>query len=102
MTAGLTLVFFDLTAVSVALPSIGRDLDATHAERAWVMNGFLLALAALAAVGGRLGDLAGRRPVLVGSVGLFSLASVACARRPGGRGSAGDSDDHRHRLGHVR
>ena len=82
MTAGLTLVFFDLTAVSVALPSIGRDLGATHAERAWVMNGFLLALAALAAVGGRLGDLAGRRPVLVGSVGLFSLASVACAAAP--------------------
>jgi EmrB/QacA subfamily drug resistance transporter len=82
MTAGLALVFFDLTAVSVALPSIGRDLEGSHAELAWVMNAFLLALAALAAVGGRLGDLAGRRPVLLGGVGLFSLAAGACAAAP--------------------
>jgi EmrB/QacA subfamily drug resistance transporter len=82
MTAGLTVVFFDLTAVSVALPSIRRDLGGSHAELAWVMNAFLLALAALAAVGGRLGDLAGRRPVLVGSLCLFSLASLACGLAP--------------------
>jgi EmrB/QacA subfamily drug resistance transporter len=82
MTAGLTVVFFDLTAVSVALPSIRRDLGGSHAELAWVMNAFLLALAAVAAVGGRLGDLAGRRPVLVGSLCLFSLASLACGLAP--------------------
>jgi EmrB/QacA subfamily drug resistance transporter len=82
MTAGLTLVFLDQTSVSVALPSIKRDLGATHAELAWVMNAFLLALAALAAVGGRLGDVAGRRPVFVGGVVLFSLASLACGLAP--------------------
>jgi EmrB/QacA subfamily drug resistance transporter len=82
MTAALTLVFLDQTAVSVALPSIGRELGATHAELAWVMNAFLLTLAALAAVGGRLGDLAGRSRVLVGGVVLFGLASLACGLAP--------------------
>ena len=82
MTAALTLVFLDQTAVSVALPSIGRELGATHAELAWVMNAFLLTLAALAAVGGRLGDLAGRSRVLVGGVVLFGLASFACGLAP--------------------
>jgi EmrB/QacA subfamily drug resistance transporter len=84
MTAGLTLVFLDQTAVSVALPSIKRDLGATHAELAWVMNAFLLTLAALAALGGRLGDLAGRPRVLVWGVVVFSLASLACGLAPSG------------------
>jgi EmrB/QacA subfamily drug resistance transporter len=82
MTAALTLVFLDQTAVSVALPSIRRDLGATHAELAWVMNAFLLTLAALAAAGGRLGDLAGRSRVLIGGVVLFGLASLACGLAP--------------------
>jgi hypothetical protein len=77
--AALKLVFLDQTAVSMALPSIGRELDATHAELAWVVNAFLLTLAA---VDGSLGDLAGRSRVLVGGVVLSGLASFVCGLAP--------------------
>jgi EmrB/QacA subfamily drug resistance transporter len=78
MTAGLTLVFLDQTSVSVALPSIADDLGASHTELAWVVNAFLLPLAALAALAARLGDLYGRPRVLVVGVAIFSAASLAC------------------------
>ena len=82
MTAGLTLVFVDQTAVSVALPSIADDTGATHTELAWVVAAFLLPLAALAAVAARLGDLLGRSRVLVAGIGVFSAASLACGLAP--------------------
>jgi EmrB/QacA subfamily drug resistance transporter len=82
MTAGLTLVFLDQTAVSVALPSIATDTGATQTELAWVVNAFLLPLAALAAVAARLGDLYGRSRVLAAGIGLFAAASLACGLAP--------------------
>jgi EmrB/QacA subfamily drug resistance transporter len=82
MTAALTLVFVDQTAVSVALPSIARDTGATHTELAWVVTAFLLPLAALAAVAARLGDVFGRARVLVVGIGVFSVASLACGLAP--------------------
>jgi MFS family permease len=82
MTAALTLAFLDQTAVSVALPPIARDLGATQAELQWVVNAFMLPLAALAAVGGRVGDIFGRPRVLVGGLVVFALASLACGLAP--------------------
>jgi EmrB/QacA subfamily drug resistance transporter len=82
MTAGLTLVFLDQTAVSVALPSIAKDTGATQTELAWVVNAFLLPLAALAAVAARLGDLYGRPRVLAAGIGLFAAGSLACGLAP--------------------
>jgi EmrB/QacA subfamily drug resistance transporter len=82
MTAGLTLVFLDQTSVSVALPSIARDLDASRTELVWVVNAFLLPIAALAAVAARLGDLYGRSRVLVVGLVVFSAASLACGLAP--------------------
>jgi MFS family permease len=82
MTAGLTLVFLDQTAVSVALPSIATDTGATQTELAWVVNAFLLPLAALAAVAARLGDLYGCSRVLAAGIGLFAAAARACGLAP--------------------
>jgi MFS family permease len=82
MTAALTLVFIDQTAVSVALPSIARDTGATHSELAWVVTAFLLPLAALAAVAARLGDEFGRARVLVIGIGVFTVASLGCGLAP--------------------
>ena len=81
MTAGLTLVFLDQTAVSVALPSIATDTGATQTELAWVVNAFLLPLAALAAVAARLGDLYGCSRVLAAGIGLFAAASRVASHR---------------------
>lgn len=70
------------TDVSVALPAMARDLDAGVASLQWVLNGYMLTLAALILVGGSLGDRYGRRRVYVGGVAWFSVASVACALAP--------------------
>ena len=61
MTGSLSMILLDQTIVSVALPSIQRDLDLTQTEVQWVVNAYLLAIAALVAVGGRLFNHVQRR-----------------------------------------
>ncbi|MGY1711860.1 MFS transporter [Geodermatophilus sp. SYSU D00758] len=76
------LVFFDQTAVTVALPAIGREFGARTDDLQWVVTSYLLALAALMAVAGRLGDAWGRRRVLLGGLALFGVGSALCALAP--------------------
>jgi EmrB/QacA subfamily drug resistance transporter len=78
MTGTLSMILLDATVVSVALPSIQRDLDMGQTELQWVVNAYLLALAALVAVGGRLSDMVNRVGVLIAGIALFVLASAAC------------------------
>ena len=76
---GVMMVALDGTVVSVANPTIQRDLHSTLAGLQWVTNGYLLALAVLLIPGGKLGDRFGRRAVFsVGIIG-FALASLGCA-----------------------
>jgi EmrB/QacA subfamily drug resistance transporter len=79
---GSGAVFLEGTVVSVALPSIARDLNLGIAGLQWVMNAYLLTLSALMLLGGDLGDRIGRSRVFtVGALG-FATASVACAFAP--------------------
>ena len=78
MTGSLSMIFVDITVVGVALPEIGRDLGLDEAGLNWVVNAYLLALAAAMAIGGRLGDLLGKVRAFAIGVVLFALASVAC------------------------
>jgi len=79
---GSIVAFVDGTVVNVALPHIGRDLDAGLAGQQWVANAYLLTLGALLLVGGSLGDLfGGRRAFAVGLAG-FGITSVLCAVAP--------------------
>lgn len=80
--AGSGMAFLDGTVVNVALPDIGRDLDAGTSALQWILNGYLLTLASLILLGGSLGDRYGRRRVFVLGVGLFTLASLLCALAP--------------------
>lgn len=74
---GLFMVNLDGSVVSIANPEIGRDLDASTADLQWVTNAYLIAMAALLILGGKLGDRFGRHTVyMAGTVG-FTLASVA-------------------------
>jgi EmrB/QacA subfamily drug resistance transporter len=76
---GVMMVALDGTVVSVANPTIQRDLHASLSGLQWVTNGYLLALAVALITGGKLGDLFGRRLVFsIGVVG-FALASLGCA-----------------------
>jgi EmrB/QacA subfamily drug resistance transporter len=79
---GSGIAFLDGTVVNVALPDIGRDLDASTSSLQWVLNGYLLTLASLILLGGSLGDRHGRRRVFVIGVGVFTLASLLCALAP--------------------
>jgi EmrB/QacA subfamily drug resistance transporter len=78
MTGCLSMILIDQTVVSVALPSIQRDLDASQTGLQWVVNAYLLALAALVAVGGRLGDMFGNGRMFKLGVAVFIAASAAC------------------------
>ena len=79
---GSGMVFLDGTVVNVALPDIGRDLDASTSSLQWILNGYLLTLASLILLGGSLGDRHGRRRIFVIGTGLFTAASLLCAIAP--------------------
>ena len=79
---GSGLAFLDATVVNVALPRIGRDLDADISGLQWTINAYTLTLAALILLGGSLGDRFGRRRVFVVGVVWFALASLACGLAP--------------------
>ena len=75
-------VFVESTVITVALPSVGRDLGLGLEGLQWVMNSYLLTLSALMLLGGSLGDLFGHRRVLmVGLIG-FTAASAGAALAP--------------------
>ncbi len=82
MTGALSMVFLDQTIVSVALPTMQRDLNASTAEIQWVINAFLLALAVFVAAGGRLGDMYGRRRAFVTGAAMFVSFSALCGFAP--------------------
>ena len=73
---GIIMVGLDSTVVAIANPYIASGLHASLADLQWITNSYLLALAVLLIVGGRLGDRYGRRKVfLIGVIG-FAAASV--------------------------
>jgi EmrB/QacA subfamily drug resistance transporter len=72
------MAFLDATAVQVALPAIGRELDASLSGLQWTVTGYTLTLAALILLGGSLGDRYGRRRVFLIGVVWFAVASLFC------------------------
>lgn len=74
-----SLAFIDGSVINVALPAIGKDLNASPAELQWTINAYLLPLSALLLIGGAAGDHFGRRKLLIGGIALFAVASLLCA-----------------------
>jgi len=79
---GSGMAFLDGTVVTVALPTIGRDLDASFAGLSWISNGYLVTLASLILVGGSVGDRLGRKRVYLAGAVAFALASLLCGLAP--------------------
>ncbi|HRD61595.1 MAG TPA: MFS transporter, partial [Nocardioides sp.] len=75
LTAQLMFIL-DATVVNVALPKIDADLGFGPASLSWVLSGFTLAFGGLLLLGGRLGDVYGRRRLFLGGVAVFTLASL--------------------------
>lgn len=84
MTGSLSMIMLDQTVVSVALPAMTQELQLSPTGTGWVVNAYVLALAALVALGGRLGDLLGGVTTFRIGVAVFFLASVGCGLAPAG------------------
>jgi EmrB/QacA subfamily drug resistance transporter len=76
ISAAQLMVVLDGTIVNIALPHIQKDLHFTAANLSWVVNAYTLAFGGLLLLGGRAGDLLGRRKMFMVGVGLFGLASL--------------------------
>ncbi|WP_427921627.1 MFS transporter [Streptomyces sp. cg40] len=79
---GSSMAMVDSTVVNVALPRIGRDLNADLAALQWTVNAYMLTLAGLILLGGSLGDRYGRRRIFVLGVVWFAAASLLCGLAP--------------------
>ena len=69
------MVILDATIVNIALPTLGTDLGFTQANLSWVVNAYTLAFGGLLLLGGRAGDLLGRRKVFMFGIAVFAIAS---------------------------
>lgn len=79
---GSGLALLDSTIVNVAMPALGKELDAGMAGLQWTINAYTLTLAGLILLGGSLGDKYGRRKIfLIGTV-WFAVASALCGLAP--------------------
>ena len=84
MVFAVAMGFIDQTIVAIAIPNIQRELSLSATGAQWVINGYLLSLSALFLFGGRLGDVLGRRRmVIVGVIG-FAVTSACCGLTPKG------------------
>ncbi|KJY42277.1 hypothetical protein VR41_08470 [Streptomyces sp. NRRL B-1568] len=76
LVASHFLLNLDSAIVEVALPSVKRDLGITLSELSWIANAYALAFGGFLLLGGRLGDLLGRRSVFTAGLLVFSAASL--------------------------
>jgi MFS family permease len=81
-SAAVGLSTLDTVAVSVALPTLERDLNAPVTEGAWIVSSFFLAVLAFVVVAGRVADQFGRRRTLMFGTAVFTCASLLCAIAP--------------------
>jgi EmrB/QacA subfamily drug resistance transporter len=72
------MVILDISIVNVALPSIQEDLDFSTSGLQWVVSGYALTFGGFLLLGGRSGDLLGRRKVFMAGLLLFALFSLLC------------------------
>jgi MFS family permease len=80
--AAVIMDLLDSTVTNTAAPAIRADLHGSYPDLQWVTAAYTMALAVALLVGGRLGDMLGRRRTLLIGVGGFTLASAACAAAP--------------------
>jgi EmrB/QacA subfamily drug resistance transporter len=76
------MVILDATIVNVALPSIQEDLGMSDADLQWVVNAYALTFGGFLLLGGRAGDLMGRKRIFLVGVVLFTVASLANGLAP--------------------
>jgi EmrB/QacA subfamily drug resistance transporter len=78
LCAGMLMIVLDVTVVNVALPTIQDDLGFSRSSLAWVVDAYLISFGGLLLLAGRLGDLMGRRTILLIGLAVFTTASLLC------------------------
>lgn len=82
LSLSMLLPSLGISIANVALPTLAQALGASFQDVQWIVLGYLLAVTTLIVSVGRLGDLAGRRRLLLAGLLLFTAASVVCAVAP--------------------
>ncbi len=82
MIFAVAMTFIDQTIIAIAVPQIQRELGLSSTGMQWAVNAYLLALAALFALGGRLADTLGHRRLVTLGVIIFAGASALCGLTP--------------------
>jgi MFS transporter, DHA2 family, multidrug resistance protein len=82
LTLGVLAVGLDATVLSVALPTLAVSLHASATDLQWFVSAYTLALAVALLPGGLLGDRFGRKKVMLITLTVFGLGSLACAYSP--------------------
>ena len=72
------MIILDMTVVNIALPSIARGLHFSAPSLSWVLNAYTLTFGGLLLLGGRAGDILGRRRVFMVGLAFFSICSLLC------------------------
>jgi len=82
MLCAQLMVILDATVVNIALPRIEAGLHFSPTSLSWVMNGYTLTFGGLLLLGGRAGDIFGRRRIFTAGISLFTVASLAGGLAP--------------------
>ena len=72
----------DFFALNLAIPGMARELDVSTTDMQWALSGYMLALGAFLIPGGRLGDLVGRRTMLIAGTAIFGVSSLVGGLAP--------------------
>ncbi|WP_433260343.1 MFS transporter [Actinosynnema sp. CS-041913] len=82
LSLSMLLPSLSISVANVGLPTMAVAFDAAFNEVQWVVIAYLLAITTLIVGVGRLGDLVGRRPLLLGGIAVFTLATLLCGLAP--------------------
>ncbi len=82
MIFAVAMIFIDQTIVALAIPRLQRELHLSPTGAQWIVNGYLLSLSALFALGGRVADVLGHRRVVLVGVAAFAVFSALCGATP--------------------
>jgi len=84
MSLAFTMTMIDATIVTVALPTIQRELALSNTERVWIVNAYLLAYTVFVAAAGKFADRLGQRRIFMLGLFTFTGASIAAGFAPNG------------------
>src|ERR687886_2050853 len=76
--AAFFMTILDVAIVTVAIPSIQKDLHIAESTVQWTLTAYAITFGGFLLLGGRMSDLLGRRIVFVGGLALFTAASLSC------------------------